>query len=187
MVTNINLSSPEAAEKKSFTGKSTLILSVLLVLVVFAVFLALVFTKNRYVSQEKNVLAEISREQSKVNGTEFSEMLDFQSRLNLLDRAVADHPYWDNLLVKMGSYVIPEVRFEKFSANINSDGAASVEISGLAANLDALSRELILLKDFPGLDSLEFKNAGNSPQTEGQTGGIFFEANLKINKSAFQK
>jgi len=184
MVININLSSPEVAEKKSLTGKSALILSILLLFLVAAAYTAVVFLKGRYVNQGKAIDAAIDEKRSEINGTAFSEVIDFQEKLNLLGKVADDHPYWDGLLVKMGSYVVPEVRFDKFSGKRDEAGGGLIEISGTAVSLDALARELILLKSFPGIDSFEFKNA---EQGMGQQAGISFAASLKINKSLFQK
>jgi len=79
------------------------------------------------------------------------------------------------------------VKLTNFSGKKDPTGAGTVDISGIAQSLDALSRELILLKDFPNLDSLEFKNAGESQGQIGQSSGIKFDASLKMNKAAFQK
>lgn len=188
MVTNINLSAPEVAEKKSLTGKSALILSVALIVVALVAFVAIVFMKGKYESQEKEIDAAIVEKQSEIKGTAFSDAVDFQDRLDLLDKVIDDHSYWDGLLLEMGSYVIPEVRLDKFSGKKDGAGGGLVEISGTATNMDALSRELILLKSFPGLDSFEFKQAAEkAAQSTDQAGGISFDASLKINKSAFQK
>lgn len=187
MVTNINLSSPELAEKKTFTGKSVLVLSVSLLAVVFAVYGVLFFLKSRYSSQDQVISGQISQEQGKSSGAAFADILDFQERLNLADKAIDDHAYWDSLLKRMSAYVIPEVKLTKFSGKEDQSGAGTVEISGTAPNLDAISRELILLKDFPNLDSLEFKKAGASQAGSSQPGGVTFDASLKINKTAFQK
>ena len=187
MVTNINLSSPELAEKRTFSGKSALVFSAVLMAVVFGTYFTLMFLKSSYTAQQNETTAEISAEQSKISGPEFSDVFDFQGRLNLLDKAIGDHSYWHNVLVNMGGYLLPEVRLDKFSGKKDPSGSGSIDISGTAANLDALSRELILLKTLPNLDSMEFKDAGEVSGQNGQPGGISFEASLKINKSAFQK
>ncbi len=183
MATNINFSSPEVMEGRSFSGKSALIIAVALLAFVTLTYAGLIFMGSRYAAQQKEVEAEIIQEQNKAKGPEFTDALDFQDRLNLLEKTIGDHSYWDGLLVKMGSYVIPEVRLESFSGKTDPLGGGEIEISGVANSLDALSRELILLKDFPGLDSLEFKGA--SERTE--QGGISFSASLKVNNSVFQK
>jgi hypothetical protein len=183
MVTNIDFTSPEASEKKSFSGKTALIISGVLLVFVSLALAGLLFMKNRYVSQQKEIEAEISLEQDKIKGSEFTDVLDFQDRLNLLDKTISNHSYWDALLLQLGSYVIPEVRFEKFSGEASSSGGSKINITGAAGNLDSLSRELILLKSFPGLDSLEFKGASDNPGG----GGVSFDVSLKVNKSVFQK
>lgn len=187
MATNINLSSPEAVEKKSLTGKSALIFSAFLLVVVFAIFLVLTFLKLKYSADDKAITDQISQEQSKVNGVTFSDIIDFQGRLDSAGKIIDDHAYWDSMTQRMSAYVIPEVKLTKFAGKKDSTGAGIIDISGIAQNLDTLSRELILLKDFPNLDSLEFKNAGESQGQTGQPGGIKFDASLKVNKSAFQK
>jgi len=187
MATNINLSSPEVAEKRSFSGKSALIFSVLLLAVILAAYLAVSFLKSKYSASDKAISDQISQEQSKANGTTFTDIVDFQGRLDSAGKIIDDHAYWDSMVKRMSGYIIPEVKLTKFSGKKDSTGAGTVDISGIASNLDALSRELILLKDFPNLDSLEFKSAGESQGQIGQQGGVQFDASLKINKSAFQK
>jgi len=188
MVTNINLSSPEVAEKRSLTGKSALILSFVLLVLVAAAYVAVLFLKGSYDNRGKEIDAAIIGKQSEIKGAAFSDSLDFQERLNLLEKVVDDHSYWDGLFVKMGNYIIPEVRLSKFSGTKDRAGGGTVEISGIAASMDALSRELILLKSFPGVDSFEFKQAEEKiGQGTDQQGGISFAASLKINKSSFQK
>ena len=187
MVTNINLSSPEVSEKKTFTGKSVLVLSAALLLVVLAAYGVLSFLKYRYSAEDTVISGQISEEQGKSSGVAFADILDFQERLNLADKAIDDHGYWDSMMKRISAYIIPEVKLTKFSGKKDQSGAGIVEISGTAPNLDAISRELILLKDFPNLDSLEFKNAGEAAGQSNQQSGIAFEASLKINKSAFQK
>ena len=166
------------------TGKAALILSFVLLVLVATAYAAVIFLKGRYASQGKAIDAAIVEKKSEISGTAFSDVIDFQEKLNLLDKVVDDHSYWDGLLVKMGSYIIPEVRLDKLSGKKDGAGGGLVEISGAATSLDALARELILLKSFPGLDSFEFKQAG---QGTGQQGGISFSASLKMNKSSFQK
>ena len=187
MVTNINLSSPEVAEKRSLTGKSALIFSALLVAVVLAAYLAVFFLKNKYSASDKAISDQISQEQSKINGSTFADIIDFQERLDSAGKVIDDHAYWDSMVKSMSGYIIPEVKLTKFSGKKDSTGAGTIEISGTASSLDALSRELILLKDFPNLDSLEFKNAGESQGQAGQSSGINFNASLKVSKSGFQK
>jgi hypothetical protein len=187
MASNIDLTSPEVAEKKFLTGKSALIFSVLLLVIVFAIFLVLTFLKSKYSADDKVITDQISQEQSKVNGATFSDIIDFQERLDSAGKIIDDHGYWDSMTQRMSGYVIPEVKLTKFSGKKDATGAGMIDISGIAQNLDSLSRELILLKDFPNLDSLEFKNAGESQGQSGGVGGVNFDASLKVNKSAFQK
>jgi hypothetical protein len=182
MVTNINLSSPEVTEKRSLTGKSALIFSALLVAVVLIAYLVVSFLKSKYTADDKAISDQISQEQSKINGSTFVNIFDFQEKLNAGEKIIDDHAYWDSMIKSLSGYIIPEVKLTSFSGEKDSVGGGKVDISGIATNLDTLSRELILLKDFPNLDSLEFKNAG-----DGQSGGISFSASLKVNKVAFQK
>ena len=137
-----------------------------LLVVVFAVYGVLFFLKSRYSLAGSNDFATDipGAEQKQRSGV--CRHFDFQERLNLADKAIDDHAYWDSLLKRMSAYVIPEVKLTKFSGEKDQSGAGTVEISGTAPNLDAISRELILLKDFPNLDSLEFKNAGETRQAE---------------------
>jgi len=187
MTININLSSPEISEKKFITGKSALVFSALILVLVFGLYFGLLFLKARYSAEDKDVSEKITQEQNKVSGTTFADILNFQEKLDLADKAIGDHLYWDGMLKKMSAYIIPEVRLTQFSGKVGADGAGVIEISGIAPNLDALSRELILLKDFPDLDSVEFKNAEESQEQADQQSGVKFDASLKISKAAFQK
>ncbi len=160
-----------------------LVLSAVLLIVAFSVLGGLIFLNNKYNRQGMQTDQEIAQEQNKMRNESYAELINFQEGLNLLDKAVDDHVYWDKLLLSISPYVIPEVHLESFSGKINPGGSALIEISGVAVNLEALSRELILLKNFPGLDSLELKEAGASA---GQS-GVQFNAELKISQKAFEK
>lgn len=187
MVTNINLSSPEETEKKSFSGKSALVLSAAILFALVASLLVLNFLKGKYTADGQSITMQITQEQNKINEGGLVDVLDFEGRLNLLEKVADGHGYWDNLLKKMGAYVLPEVKLTKFSGARDADGSGRIELSGTAANLDALSRELLLLKSFPDLVSLEFKDATEGAGQSGQPAGVSFNASLKISQSAFQK
>jgi len=187
MTTNINFSSPQEAEKESFSGKPVLILSVGVLAAIVASLLVLNFLGKKYAADNQGIASQITLEQNKINEEGLADVLDFEGRLNLLERVADGHGYWDGLLKKMGAYLLPEVKLTKFSGTRNADGSGLIELSGTAVNLDALSRELILLKSFPDLASLEFKEAGESAGQNGQPGGISFDASLKVDESAFQK
>ncbi|MDD3487462.1 MAG: hypothetical protein PHF35_03755 [Candidatus Moranbacteria bacterium] len=157
--------------------------------VVFGLYLFLKGMESRYVSQNENVLSQIETEKSKMNSPEFAEIIDFQNRLNLLDKIIDDHGYWDNMLKNMSGYIIPEARFSSISGKKEDGGDISISIAGIAPNIDAVSRELILLQSFPDLSSLEFENIGelqSTPETGGG-GGVNFNVDLKIKDQAFQK
>jgi hypothetical protein len=187
MATNINLSSPEEDEKKTISGKSALIFSAFLLVFVLAVLSVVFFLKAKYAADDRAISDEISQEQNKVNGSTFSDIVDFQGRLDSAGKIIDDHAYWDSMAKRLSNYIIPEVKLTKFSGKKDPTGSKTIDIIGIASSLDALSRELILLKDFPNLDSLEFKNAGTSQGQTDQAGGITFNASLKLNKAAFQK
>ncbi len=63
---------------------------------------------------------------------------------------------------------------------------SEVNVSGIATNFDALSKELILLKNSPIIQAVEFKNATESSGSEGQ-GGVKFDLTAKIKKEAINK
>jgi hypothetical protein len=187
MAIDINLSSPEEDEKKNISGKPALIFSAFLMVFVLVVLSAVFFLKSKYAADNRAISDEISQEQSKVNGLTFVDIIDFQGRLDSAEKIIDDHDYWDSMAKRMSSYIIPDVKLTKFSGKKDPAGSREVDISGIASNLDALSKELILLKDFPNLDSLEFKDAVTNQGQADQAGGIAFSASLKLNKSAFQK
>jgi hypothetical protein len=187
MVTNINLVSPEEEKKSSLSGKNILVLSASILIVVFALLAVVVFLKNKYLADEKQASAQVEQQQNLLSGKEYLEIADFQSRLNLIEKIIGDHSYWDVFLKKMSGYVIPDTKLGSFSGKMDSTGLATVDVAGMATNNDTASRELILLKDFPGASSLEFGKMGiDAGQAEGQS-AVLFGASLKIEKKAFQK
>lgn len=187
MSTNINLVSPEDEKKIHLSGKPILAVSGLILIVVFAVLGAVTFLKNKYLADGTEVSAQITQQQSLLNGGKYAEVADFQSRLSLIEKIIEDHTYWDSFLKEMSKYVIPDTKLTSFSGEVDSEKIVVVDIEGTATNLDTASRELILLKNFPDATSMEFKKVGSEEaQAEGQN-GISFDASLKIEKQAFQK
>jgi Tfp pilus assembly protein PilN len=187
MVTNIDLTSPEVIEKKSISGKSALIFSFVLVVVALGLYFSLALIKSRYNVQAQEVSSQINQEKQKFSGSDFSDVFDFQNRLNLLDKVIDDHVYWDSMLKNISSYVVPEVKFNKLSGKNDANGGGLIDVSGTAASLDAVSRQLVLIKTFPDLDSVEFKYAEEKLSQTDQQSEISFQAILKIKKKAFQK
>lgn len=183
MVTNINLVSPESGKKVSLTGKTTLILSVLLLLLTIGIYVAVRFLSNYYLREKNQVENQIQEESAKISGLEYAELADFQERLNLAENILGDHAYFDSYLKNFSKYVLSDVRLTSLDWK---DRGGEVAILGMAANFDALSRELILLKNSPMIQSVEFKNATESSSTEGQS-GVKFDLTAKIKKEALNQ
>jgi Tfp pilus assembly protein PilN len=184
MVTNINLAAPETEKKTMLTGKSTLTLSIFLVLLTLLVFGTVSYFKSRYSAQVARTESDIAQEKSKISGTTYSDLFDFQGRLTLLNGVLGNHSYWDNFLRNFSQYVIPDVRLTNLSF---SEKDTTLNIKGIASNFEVLSREIILLKSYPGADSVEFKSATENTTSGGGQGGVGFELNIKTNPSVFKK
>lgn len=184
MVTNINLVAPEAKDKSLITRKSTLILSISAVLLVLVVFGAVLYFKNSYSTQVEQTEKDIAQEKSKLTGNTYSDLFYFQERLALLDDILGNHSYWDIFLKNFSKYVIPNVRLTSLSFD-NKD--MKIGINGIASNFEVLSREMILLKSYPGADSVEFKSATENIASEGGQSGVNFELDIKTNQSVFKK
>lgn len=184
MVTNINLAAPEAENKTPFTGKSTLALSIALVLLTLLVFGAVSYLKSRYSAQVRQTESDITKEKSKMSGTTYSDLFDFQERLTLLDGVLGSHGYWDSFLKNFSQYIIPDVRLTSLSFD---EKDKMLNLKGVTSNFEVLSRQIILLKSYPGADSMEFKNASESMDSGGGQSGVNFELNIKTNPSVFKK
>lgn len=178
MVTNINLVSPENANKSMLTGKATLFLSLGLVVLVLAAYAAINFAGQRYLSQKSVLENEIQAEKAKMSGSNYAALADFQGRIDLLGKIVDDHVYWDLYLKELGKYVLPEIRFQNVSGNEKGDG---ITIRGIASNFEALSRGMILLEKFPGISSVEFKGASEKSGGEGGSPGVEFNLTAVVN------
>jgi len=186
MVTNINLAAPEAkSEKTLLTGKLALVLAVLLVLLTLLVFGAILYFKNSYSSQAGQIESDIKQEKAKMSTATYSDLFDYQERLTLLDGVLNGHGYWDSFLKNFSQYVIPDVHLTSLSLDKKD---MALNLKGVASNFDVLSREIILLKSYPGIDSVEFKNAseGTAASGGGQN-GVNFELNIKTNQSVLKK
>ena len=183
MVTNINLASPESEKKIVFSGKVSLILSLTLLFLAIGIYAAVSFISSRYKSENIKIETQIRTENAKISGPEYAEMADFQEKLNLIEKVLEDHVYFESCLKNFSKYVLPEVRLSKFDWK---SGGNQVAVSGIAPNFDVLSRELILLKNSPLVQSVEFKSATESLNSQGQS-GINFELSANIKKEALNK
>lgn len=183
MVTNINLAAPESKKKINLSGKTSLVLSVLLLVIAIGIYAAIRFFSNRYINQGKQIESQVQAEKANISGPEFTEMADFQERLNLIDKILGDHIYFDSYIKNFSKYILPEVRLTKFDWK---DRENKIAISGTTTNFDTLSRELILLKNSPIVQSVEFGGATELSGAEGQS-GVAFSLSAKIKKEALNK
>lgn len=179
MVTNINLVSPEGEEKRKFSGKLALFISVGLVVVILVAYGAISIFNRKFSSEQKNLDIQIQDEKTRISGTTYASIADFQERLNLLEKIIADHPYWNDYVKNFSRYLLPDVRLSSFSGSL---GEGKISIKGVAPSYEVLSRQIILLQKFPGAKSVEFKNSSGATQ-----GGIDFGLEITVNEEAFKK
>lgn len=178
MVTNINLVSPESEKKPILTGKASLTLAVIFLVIALAVYGAVSYLSGRYLAEKQDLEAQIQNEKSKLSGPNYTTVTDFQERVTLLGKILGNHYYWNDYLKSLSKYVLPEVRLSKFDGD-NEKNSASIR--GVAPNYDVLARELILLQKFPGVSSVEFQSA-----SEDQS-GVQFNLNVVLNKEALKR
>ena len=184
MVSNINLVAPESEKKPLLTGKASLALSVSLIILALGVYGVASYLKCRYLSEKQNVEAQIQDEKSKMSGSNYAAVSDFQERMDILDKVIGDHTYWDAFLKDFSKYVLPEVRLTSLSWNENKN---AMEVKGIAPNFDVLSREIILLQKFSGAGSVEFKSASEKAAGEDTQGGINFILSVKVDENTLSK
>jgi len=184
MVTNINLVSPEEKNKPKLSGRTSLALSISLLVVAVGVYFALGQISNSYQREKSNVESQIQEEKAKISGPNFSDVADFQGKLNLLEKIIGDHVYLDGFLKNLSKFVLPEVRFTELQWDYSGD---NLSIKGIAPNFDSLSREIILLKNCPLVESIEFKNAAQSGAAGTGQVGVQFEMSAEIKKEAYNK
>jgi len=176
MITNINLAAPESKKKTILSGRLSLILSGVILALAIGSYGAIIFLANYYSNQKRQVDNQIQIKNAKISGAEFVEQTDFQERLNLLDKILRDHFSFDGYLKNFSKYVLPEVHLTSLSWE-NSEN--KVTVLGIADNFDVLSRQLVLLKNSPIVQSLEFKNAAQSSSAENQK-GVTFGLSVKL-------
>ncbi|OGI25211.1 MAG: hypothetical protein A3J76_03445 [Candidatus Moranbacteria bacterium RBG_13_45_13] len=180
MVSNINLVSSEVEKKTGFSGKASLIISVVLLVLAALGYTGLKILSSSYAKEKGAVETQIQSEKVKISGPEYAELADFQERLILLEQIIVDHSAYDSYLKNFSKYVMPGVRVSSLEWK---NGGGEVSISGIATNFDTLSRQLILFKNAPIIQSVEFKNATES-LSEG--GGVGFTMTLKIDKESLK-
>ncbi len=195
MVTKINLSSGEVEKKKTFSGKTALILSGVLLILVGTVYGALVLAKNKYNSDGKQIMDELSAEKAKMGSPEYAGVVDFQERLSLLDQIIDDHIYWEIFLKKLSMYVVSGA----YLKNVSGGGeGGEIKVSGAAVDFETVAKELMLLKTFPNASAVKVESVGegsDSGEEEGEAGSegeggrkeVGFEVKLKVSKDAFRK
>ena len=183
MVTNINLAAPESQNKINLTGKASLFLSLFLLLLAIGIYGGVSFLSSYYLNGKNQIENKIQAESARISGPAYAEVTDFQERLSLIDKIIEDHVYFDSYIKNFSKYVLPEVRLTSFDWKGEDSELA---LSGIATNFDTLSRELILLKNSPIIQSVEFKSATESSGTEGQS-GVKFDLTAKIKKEALNK
>lgn len=181
MVSNINLVSSEGEKKAGFSGKASLVTSVALLALVILGYTGLKILSSSYAKEKGAVETQIQSEKAKMSGPEYAELADFQERLVLLEQIIGDHSAYDSYLKNFSKYVMPGVRVSNLDWK---NGGGELSISGIAANFDTLSRQLILFKNSPIIQSVEFKNAAES-LNEGSS-GVKFTMTLKINKESLK-
>jgi Tfp pilus assembly protein PilN len=182
MVTNINLASPESESKPKLTGKTTLVLSISLLVVTVVVYLALNFVSTRYAGQKTKIENQIAQETAKIGGAEFSDIADFQVRLDTLKKITDEHVRLDLFLRDFSKFVLPEVRVGSLAWEYEKN---SLSVSGSTPNFDVLTREIILLKSSPLVQSVEF-NGGDAGSEAGQN-NVTFSLSIKIAKEKYNK
>lgn len=184
MVTNINLVSPEGERRNNFSGRLSLILSLVLLVLVGGAYLFIRVMASNYNQKQTELSQEILLEKEKIAGPEYEALADFQQRINFLDKIIDDHIVFDFYLRSLSKYVLPEVRLSNFGWSYEGD---TVNMAGTAPNFDVLSKELILLRNCPFVQSLSFKNANETLGTESSPGGVSFSLTLALNKNMLKK
>jgi len=183
MVTNINLVAPEEEKKTALSGKTTIVLSFSLLLAVLAVWLVLAQISRGYQSQQISTENQIQQEKNKISGQDYAALADFQERVDLLNRIIPDHSYFDVYLRNFSQYLLPGVSLINFKWDSSGD---KVTLQGTSPSFDSLSKALILLKKYPNLASVELKNASEALSQNGSV-GISFEIDAVVNKTAYNK
>ncbi len=181
MATNINLIAPESRSKTAFSGKFSIILSMVIVVLALGAYGVIIFLSAKYASADRTAQAGIQSERDKMSGPAFAAVADFQNRLDILDKVIGDHYQWNVFLKSFSKYVLPEVRLKSLAWDEKDD---KLNVKGVAPNFDALSREIILLQKFTGAGTVEFKQAGEGTSAEVSQGGINFELNVKVNRDS---
>ncbi len=183
MVTNINLVAPESEKKTVLSGKTSLVLSVLILFSAIAAYAVVSVLSGSYLKQKNQVENLIKTENEKISGSKYADMADFQERLNLVGEILDDHLYLNSYVKNFSKYVLPEVHLLSFSSKSSGE---EISLSGIAPNFDAVSREIILLKNSPIVQSVEFNSATETSGTEGQS-VVSFGLTVKIKKDSLNK
>jgi Tfp pilus assembly protein PilN len=184
MVTNINLAASEPESNVKMSGKKSLIIAILLLLLAVAIYLILHFFAKSYQSQQANIDNQILESKNKIIGSDFADIADFQGRLGLLDTMTQDRMHFDTYLKEMSQYVLPEIHFTSLDWS-GKDG--TIDIKGFSPNFNSLSQAVVLLKKYPALQSIEFKKAGETTSASGGQAGVEFELSAMLKTGTLNK
>lgn len=184
MVTNINLVAPDAEIKTKASGKSTLILSIGLVVLAVILYMGLSAAAASYKNNQTGIEQQIQQTKTMLAGGDYAGVVDFQERLNILSQAMEDHTNFDAYLREISKYVLPSVRLTSLKWSEND---RQITIAGTAPNFDALSQAMILLKKCPIFSSLEFKSASESALSATTQPGIDFQVEALVKPDTLNK
>lgn len=184
MVTNINLSSPEDEKKPALTGKATLVVSGVLLVVAISTYGFFAIAQDKNTKEAEQIKSEIEQKKKDLSDSDYAEVADFQERLNLLDKTLSSRFSWSGFILELSKFVLPEVRLDSFSPE---EGKDDLPIKGKASSYENVVREINLLKKVSGVESVELKDVYDARSTEGQQAGVAFSAVIKLNKKAFME
>lgn len=184
MVSNINLAGTEFEKKPSLSGKSSLVISVALLVLAVVIYAFLSIYNNSLSSRKNNLESQIQQEKMKTQGPAYVKLADFQERLMLIKKIIGGYSYPEPYLRNFSQFVSPEVHLTSFSWK--NDGQ-TMTISGIAPNFDSLSKEVILLKTDPEIDSLEFKQANEAAGAANSIPGVQFGIDAKLVPTALNQ
>lgn len=178
----INLKSGETAAsagQQSRGSSTSVMLGIFLLVLSGALYGGLVFWKKSKVSQQAKVQASIDNFKNQIDGEDYAELYDFQSRITNLEMILEKKIRQQELLGLVSAKSLPSVRFEKLDVQIEEGGQMELNANLHVANYDELSKQLEAFGQIEGLTKLVLKSAGVS-----NAGGYDAAVLMTLEKSA---
>ncbi|MEA1925923.1 MAG: hypothetical protein U9M90_01600 [Patescibacteria group bacterium] len=162
----INLKSSEmaASRRKSISGSTSLMISVLLLIMSMGIYGVVMYLDVSTAKKISFTKEEISAIKKKMDTKETQDVYDFQGRLFDIEDLISGRAKQSENLEKISIHTLPETRFAKVAEKVGDDGKTEIEAIIIIQDHYTLSQQL---EAYSLMDEAENIMLKNSKQEDG--------------------